>query len=218
MVSAPTEQERTSLLTASRLFNSAFTMVTDVAVTVLPMPQVRKLQLPKRQRRLLMALFGVGGMICLVSIVRLAGIYATTVAKDVSWENSLAALYSNVELAVGIIVGCVPTLKAFCMRYFPCLASKFDSSAADATPLSDLSVTNRTIGGGRMPDWKSKQGGIVSEIEHAHEPSLEPPPRKANRGEISVTTIVEQCERRRDQMRREESSEELNPVTPFERP
>ena len=119
MVSTPTEQGRTSLLTVGRLFNSAFTMVTDVAVTILPMPQVRKLQLPKRQRRLLMALFGVGGMICLVSIVRLAGIYATTVAKDVSWENSLAALYSNVELAVGIIVGCVPTFEGVLHEIFP---------------------------------------------------------------------------------------------------
>ncbi|KAK4499551.1 hypothetical protein PRZ48_010067 [Zasmidium cellare] len=120
------------------LFNSAFTMLTDIAVTVLPLPVLKSLQLPARQRYILMGVFGLGGVICIVSIVRLSGIYATSVAKDVSWENSQAALYSNLEAAVGIIASCVPTLRAFVKTYFPKLFTSA-SAGSDGTELSDFS-------------------------------------------------------------------------------
>lgn len=113
-------------------------MLTDIAVTVLPLPVLKSLQLPARQRYILMGVFGLGGFICIVSVVRLSGIYATSVAKDVSWENSQAALYSNLEAAVGIIASCVPTLRAFVKTYFPRLFTSA-SAGSDGTELSDFS-------------------------------------------------------------------------------
>lgn len=113
-------------------------MLTDIAVTILPLPVLKSLQLPHRQRLILMGVFGLGGVICIVSVVRLSGIYATSVTKDVSYENSQAALYSNLEAAVGIIASCVPTLRAFVKAYFPRVFGG-RSAGSEGTELSDFS-------------------------------------------------------------------------------
>lgn len=46
-------------------------IVIDWAIRILPMPVVGKLQLPRRQKCGLWAVFGLGGFVCVVSILRL---------------------------------------------------------------------------------------------------------------------------------------------------
>lgn len=43
-------------------FMAGFTIVTDIAVLILPMPVLRSLHLPKRQKYTLMATFGLAGL------------------------------------------------------------------------------------------------------------------------------------------------------------
>ena len=65
---------------------------------------------------------------CIVSVLRLVWLYPISVTKDVTYESPISALWSNVELNVGILCSCVPTLRSCMTRLFPSLFSPAASS------------------------------------------------------------------------------------------
>lgn len=93
--------------------------MTDIAVAVLPLPVIKTLNLPKAQKLALTFVFCLGGITCVVSLMRLQSLYAVSVSEDISWDNPMAALWSNLEVNIGIICSCLPTLKTCVMRVFP---------------------------------------------------------------------------------------------------
>lgn len=99
--------------------NAGLNIFTDIAVTVLPLPVIKSLQLPKRPKLALMAVFCLGGVTCIVSLLRLQSLYAVSVSEDISWDNPMAALWSNLEVNIGILCACLPTLKTCIVRFFP---------------------------------------------------------------------------------------------------
>lgn len=66
-----------------------------------------------------MAVFCLGGVTCIVSLLRLQSLYAVSVSEDISWDNPMAALWSNLEVNIGILCACLPTLKTCIVRFFP---------------------------------------------------------------------------------------------------
>lgn len=75
----------------------------DLATTILPLPTLNSLRIPKRQKYILMVVFGLGGITCVLSILRLQSLYVISKSTDVSWDNPLAATWSSLEVNVGII-------------------------------------------------------------------------------------------------------------------
>lgn len=173
----------------TRFFNSSFNIATDIATALLPLPVTKSLNLPKRQRYILMSVFGLGGIICLISIIRFHSLYAIAISDDPSWDNPLAALWAVLEATVGIIASCLPTLKGLVTRYFPNL---FSSTIAGSRGGGgggggdvELSRASKSDGGGggtgerviRIEKWdpklsetsrswgKSHKGVRVSEFE-----------------------------------------------------
>jgi hypothetical protein len=102
-----------------RFTNAALNIMTDIAVAVLPLPVIKTLNLPKSQKLALMFVFCLGGITCIISLMRLQSLYAVSVSEDISWDNPMAALWSNLEVNIGIICSCLPTLKTCVMRVFP---------------------------------------------------------------------------------------------------
>lgn len=102
-----------------RFFNSSFNILTDILTALLPLPVINSLHLPRRQRRMLMAVLGLGGAICVVSLIRFYALYAVAVTRDPAWDNPQAALYANLEATTGIVASCLPTLKGLVARWFP---------------------------------------------------------------------------------------------------
>lgn len=191
-------------------------ILTDIATTVLPLPVLKELNLPKRQRYILMVVFGMGGVVCLISVLRLSSLYAISVSTDVSWDNPLAAIWSSCEVNVGILCSCLPTLKGCITRYFPRL---FNSSGG-SRPTGDfggLELSGRgrknqascTISAARVEEkhssrmsrMKSRLGRGEKELEEGSSTEdsesfygrLTPTDRSHG---IHVTTIVEQEEER----------------------
>lgn len=60
-----------------------------------------------------------GSSICVISALRLVWLYPISIAKDVTYESPLSALWSSVELNVGILCACIPTLKSCFVKLFP---------------------------------------------------------------------------------------------------
>lgn len=72
-----------------------------------------------------MAVFALGGSVCLISIIRLYSLYAVTHNHDDTWEDPQASVYSSIETLVAIIAGCLPTYNAFLAKHFPGLHQRY---------------------------------------------------------------------------------------------
>jgi hypothetical protein len=51
--------------------NASLNIITDFIVIIVPIPLLWNLQIPRKQKMILMGLFGVGSIACITSIVRL---------------------------------------------------------------------------------------------------------------------------------------------------
>ncbi|TKA61458.1 hypothetical protein B0A55_12770 [Friedmanniomyces simplex] len=109
--------------------NAGINIVSDIAVAVLPLPMLRQLNIQRRPKIALMVVFGLGGFTCVVSILRLESIYAAShSAKDTSYNSSLAALWSSLEVNTGILCSSLPTLKTLLSRLFPQIFTSYHRS------------------------------------------------------------------------------------------
>ena len=79
------------------------TIFTDILTTLLPIAPLNALPFPRRQKVILMVVFCLGGLTCVLSILRLPSIYVVSRSSDVSWDNPKAAIWSCMELYAGII-------------------------------------------------------------------------------------------------------------------
>ena len=95
-------------------------VITDLALLVLPIPVLTKMHLPGRQKTILVLTFALGIFVTVVDVVRIyyLQLAATSVntgriitSLDFSYNASLVLLWSAVEVNVGIICACIPTLK-----------------------------------------------------------------------------------------------------------
>ncbi|KAK0119928.1 hypothetical protein ONS95_011353 [Cadophora gregata] len=125
-------------------FNAAFNILTDIIILVLPMPVLSSLRLPLKQKIGLMLVFALGGFVCLVSVLRLHGLYISSISKDMTWDNADTATWSNIEVTVGIICACMPATKALISRFFPRLLSTNHSSRQPTMPSQGRSHTFRS--------------------------------------------------------------------------
>ncbi|KAE9364036.1 hypothetical protein N431DRAFT_475032 [Stipitochalara longipes BDJ] len=98
---------------------SSLNIVTDVAIFVLPLPILLKLQLPLRQRLILIFIFTIGFFVCIVSILRLHTLKVAVETSDPTWDDEAAATWSALELNMGIVCSCLPTLRPLVTRILP---------------------------------------------------------------------------------------------------
>lgn len=169
--------------------------------------------------------------------MRFHSLYAIAISDDPSWDNPLAALWATLEVNVGIIASCLPTLKGLCVRYFPKLLT-MTAPSQEPTPVFELSGPGKSDAScsanrshphrwdpsnthgplsrfgrrfGRMKIEEMDNESQRSQNDHISSPV-------DIKDGIKVTTVVEQVERRKEPQRlSEESRENLVPTTPGER-
>ncbi|UJO24450.1 uncharacterized protein CLAFUR5_13776 [Fulvia fulva] len=220
-------------------FISGFNILTDIATVILPIPMIKDLQMPKREKRALMAVLCLGGIVCVITIIRLYSLYVLVGATDPVHEIAAGAIYSNLEVSLAIFLSCLPTLKGLLTSYLPMMFMSRSDPSCGMSSSTDLeltgqgksqhSVTVQASETGSRRDWSKGKfrfsgrgssvfGGrkervdIDSEVEEGSWGSKEG--KGYWKGEIEVVTTVEQVERRLGS-----SSENLVPVAqPLERP
>ncbi|EME44619.1 hypothetical protein DOTSEDRAFT_152576, partial [Dothistroma septosporum NZE10] len=100
-------------------FNSGFNIVTDILTVILPLPVIKDLQMPKREKRALMAVLCLGGIVCIITSIRLYSLYVLNGSKDPAYNLAASSIYSNLEVSLAIFLSCLPVLKASIARYLP---------------------------------------------------------------------------------------------------
>ncbi|EXJ85303.1 hypothetical protein A1O3_05978 [Capronia epimyces CBS 606.96] len=132
----PSHAKCTDILTLY-LSSAPVNIITDIAVLFLPMPILTGLRLPRKQKIILVITFSFGGFAAVVDVVRIAylqnaalnrlkvvkgdgGVNTRVVEQnDFSWYASLSFMWSAVEVCIGIICACVPSLKPLFLRFLP---------------------------------------------------------------------------------------------------
>ncbi|KAJ3547859.1 hypothetical protein NM208_g1287 [Fusarium decemcellulare] len=101
--------------------NAAGNIATDILILLLPLPIIRKLQLGRRQKVILMSIFCLGFFTCTISVIRIRFL---NIQGDLTWHNVEAAGWSVGELCSGIACVCLPTLRPLVSHHFPSFSSR----------------------------------------------------------------------------------------------
>ena len=118
------------------LSSAPVNIITDLAILVLPMPTLTSMRLPKKQKIILVVTFSFGLFVTVVDIVRIAYLENAALSRlrligtkggnsriveenDFPWYASLSFMWSAVEVNVGIVCACVPSLKPLFSRFLP---------------------------------------------------------------------------------------------------
>ncbi|PMD41948.1 hypothetical protein L207DRAFT_458601 [Hyaloscypha variabilis F] len=131
-------------------FNSSVNIVTDLVILTLPMPIIKSLRLPLRQKVALMIVFALGGFVCIASILRLHSLYVISVSKDPIWDNVPTSIWSKIEVYLSIMCASLPTIKPVLERLFPRLMARPRSGSDSLATNTFPSHHSNTISGARI--------------------------------------------------------------------
>ncbi|EOO00993.1 putative integral membrane protein [Phaeoacremonium minimum UCRPA7] len=114
--------------------NAASTIVTDLAILVLPIPQVWKLQLRKPEKIALTFAFCLGFFVVFASAYRFSVLFSYSNA-DPTYTLAPTVGWTSIEMSAGIVSACLPTLRPVLLLFGRTLGVKgsiFRSGAASA--------------------------------------------------------------------------------------
>ncbi|KAI9900974.1 hypothetical protein N3K66_005236 [Trichothecium roseum] len=110
---------------------AAINIMNDIMLLLVPLPFLRQLQIPRRSKFVLMAVFACGGFACVVAIIRLHALWVNNSAPidEQPLKGVDIAIWSGLEINIAIICACVPALKPLFVKFFPRLITSFSDSA-----------------------------------------------------------------------------------------
>jgi len=154
-IDLPVRYVSLSLVNYAEPSNSVFSLigimnlVTDFAIFAIPIRPVLKLNLPKRRKMNLLAVFCLGFLCvisligsdrrltfpsaCAISIIRLAEVYLQDGSPDPSYDSTKLSYWSVIELNCGIICACLPTLRPIIKKLAPSLMRSLDGQTKGRT-------------------------------------------------------------------------------------
>jgi hypothetical protein len=81
-------------VTALFYANAGLNIFQDVFIYILPMRMLWEIQIPRKQKMALIAVFAVGGFVCVTGMLRLNSLKTASVSKDPTCKYSSNVLYS----------------------------------------------------------------------------------------------------------------------------
>ena len=138
------------------LSSSPVNIITDLAILFLPMPILTSMRLPRKQKIILIITFSFGAFVAVVDVIRIAYLQAAFQVRlreigtdpaaskinqqdDFSWYASLSFMWSAIEVHVGILCACVPSLKPLASKILPSILR----DTSDPNDLSDIDKEER---------------------------------------------------------------------------
>jgi hypothetical protein len=91
-------------------------LVGDICILSVPITSVLKLHMSRPQKYAVCFMFLLGSFVCFASLYRIITISRLVSSRDISWAKSDVFIWSSVEPSIGIISGCLPTLRPLMMH------------------------------------------------------------------------------------------------------
>ncbi|KAF3798105.1 hypothetical protein GCG54_00004010 [Colletotrichum gloeosporioides] len=104
-------------------------IITDICLWICPIPMIWNLQLPKRQKWAVSAVFALGIISVVAGCVRFYYVRQLANEPELYQQLAYSLVWYALELYVAIFCGCSSALKVFFKRYFPALLGSSSSRA-----------------------------------------------------------------------------------------
>ncbi|KAI0471604.1 hypothetical protein GGR56DRAFT_81749 [Xylariaceae sp. FL0804] len=148
----------------------------DLLIFAVPVPLIRKLQIPRQQQRALTIVFTIGAVACVASVMRLVAIYNLQHSRDKSSAGVQLGVWSGVECNLSIICACLPSLRPVITHMFPKLLSTVKGQGS-------WSERRRTRASYRLQPLTSQEDEPRSLLGRPYDPSSS---SKSKRGDIEA--------------------------------
>ncbi|KAI8718243.1 CFEM domain-containing protein [Fusarium sp. LHS14.1] len=123
-------------LTAIGYAGAVFSIVEDIAILILPIPELLKLQLGGRKKAALLFMFSIGSFACVTSMVRLKYLVSFASTFDATWDNVYVVIWSMIELSCALICASLPALRPLIQMLPGVLSTARGSSVKHTTDTS----------------------------------------------------------------------------------
>ncbi|QDS72116.1 hypothetical protein FKW77_003736 [Venturia effusa] len=109
--------------------------VADLMVTIIPIPLIARLDLPGRRRVGAFIFVGTGFLICAAGAARAFYTWRSLVSSyDSTWESYGMFISAAIEINLGVICACVPTLRILFVKFANSAISAISSHLSQTTP------------------------------------------------------------------------------------
>ncbi|RFU79574.1 extracellular membrane, 8-cysteine region, cfem [Trichoderma arundinaceum] len=138
--------------------NAGMSLAVDLWMIILPLAQVRRLNLHWKKKIGVIFMFVMGAFVSVVSLLRLKSVIFFANLINPTWDQWNVAWWSTMEVNIGIICTCLPTVRLMLKRMFPRIFSIGDgrsiaglSQAGGApprgaeTPASSMELSTTTL-------------------------------------------------------------------------
>lgn len=136
---------------------AGFNIASDVAIILIPVPLLARLQMPKNRRLALFGIFSVGFLAVLASVLRLWNLTIWAKSDDIPYSGGPIIIWTQIELNAAIMSASFPAMKALFAHTF---------SEGPATRQSSSGARYYKYGYGANSADKSKgvkiKGGTIS--------------------------------------------------------
>ncbi|KAK1956059.1 CFEM domain-containing protein [Colletotrichum sublineola] len=99
--------------------NAGISIVLDFWMLGLPLSQLKTLKLHWKKKIGVALMFFIGTFVTVVSILRLQSVVQFAKSQNPTWDQFGVAMWSTVEINVGIICACLPSMRIILVRLFP---------------------------------------------------------------------------------------------------
>jgi hypothetical protein len=135
--------------------NAAISILLDGWMLALPISQVASLNLHWKKKVGVALMFTVGTFVTIVSILRLQSLVHFAKSLNPTWDDFLVAQWSTIEINVGIVCACMPSMRVLLVRLFP----KILGNTHDATNKYYANKSSNHIGTGANKSLNLSQSG-----------------------------------------------------------
>ena len=98
--------------------SSALNSVADFTFAILPLFIVKDLRMTKRSKRLIGGILAFANIACIATIIRMPSIPGLARGDDFLYETTGVALWSDVEVGIGIAAACLATMRPLLRKIF----------------------------------------------------------------------------------------------------
>ncbi|KAK1590111.1 uncharacterized protein LY79DRAFT_555910 [Colletotrichum navitas] len=156
-------------ITIDQIVSVCINIVLDIAMTALPMPMLWGLQMPLKNKIAVSAMFGMGLATIAIMIWRLVNTITTIGDPDFVYNLHDIGLVSLLELWIGIVIACLPTLGPLFKTYVKPAVSKLTnpSSNKGSVQLKDITSSSHSTRASRRVYGKLGDTASIDDLERA---------------------------------------------------
>ncbi|KHN95791.1 Extracellular membrane protein, CFEM domain protein [Metarhizium album ARSEF 1941] len=110
--------------------NAAISVALDLWMISIPLSQIPKLKLHWTKKISVSVMFVLGAFVTVVSILRLSSLAAWANSRNPTWDQWNVVYWSTIEVNVGMVCTCLPSLRLLVVRALPGLTRSRSKPAA----------------------------------------------------------------------------------------